>query len=155
MGRMGVTSSEHWAAWRLARMYGPRIARLDRGSRVSWAEQMLDAIAENLKIDHHDHANECEECQRQELCFWRPPDFQERIEVMAELKTAIALERKDQEYAERAKLYGVDYRDHIDGFCSYWQNLRQRKFLVVNYACERCGGTDKSLQCHHLHYRTL
>jgi hypothetical protein len=152
---MGVSSSEASIAWRMARTYSPEIVKLDRDSRIIWAQQMIETIQENLKIDQDDHKNECEECQRGELCFWRPSEMLERLDLISRLKVAISLERKDQEYADRARLHGVEYRRHVDGFCSYWQNLRQRKFLAVNYTCENCGSNKQPLECHHLHYRTL
>jgi 5-methylcytosine-specific restriction endonuclease McrA len=66
----------------------------------------------------------------------------------------IELENRDEAYAAKSRSAAPQYRNHIDGFNPYWQNLRARRFEVAGYQCEICG--EKAiLHCHHLHYNTL
>jgi hypothetical protein len=142
----------------MAHTYGPEIVKLERNHRIIWALGTIQTIKENLVVDREEHKNECEECQNGDLCLEAlsiSPEQRRRLDLISRLKGMIYRERQDQEYADRAKLYGVEYRHHVDGFCAYWQNLRHRKFVIVNFACELCSSTAKPLECHHLHYDTL
>ena len=85
----------------------------------------------------------------------------ERIEAPAgsdgrlvdQLREIINFERYDQGYAEKARHEGVDYAVHLGGL--YWRRIRYRKFIAVDWICERCGDQPAELEAHHRHYDTL
>lgn len=39
-------------------------------------------------------------------------------------------------------------------FSNWWKSKRKQKLGSVNYLCEKCG-SNKQLQVHHLHYKSL
>ena len=73
--------------------------------------------------------------------------------LVAQLREVINFERYDQKYAEKARREGVDYAVHLGSF--YWQRIRYRKFIAVDWTCERCGDQTAELELHHRHYDTL
>lgn len=145
-----------FARW-LAVLYGEEIAPLDRPARVSWLQQRLAALEAEEEKEYRAHESTCEDCRAGrvciELCLLTPAQVT-RSQQMSRLRAALATEAKDEEYAARARAHGVIYEHHIDGFCSYWQNIRHRLFVVARYRCQRCGML-KPLEAHHLHYDTL
>jgi hypothetical protein len=147
-----MSSSESQYAHRMAVTYGPDICQLDRAGRVAWPSQ---EIINRLKRENDDereaHKRECERCRRKAFCmdgFSFTEEQHERWNKISRLKGMIESETHDQEYADRARARGVVYEHHIDGFCSYWQNVRHRKFCTVDQKCEGCG-ERRPLEGHH------
>jgi len=36
---------------------------------------------------------------------------------------------------------------------AHWADLAQERKMMAQYRCERCGRSDRRLDCHHLRYR--
>ena len=98
------------------------------------------------------HKRECEECRRGEFCskgLSFTKEQSKRWNKIKRLKGMIWMEGHDQGYADHARAHGVVYEDHVlNGFCSYWQNVRHRKFCSVDWKCEGCG-EHRPLEGHH------
>jgi hypothetical protein len=142
---------------RAARFYGPIRVRLSRAERIGWLRQEI-AKLEALRLkEQEDHWAHCEDCQRSAFCFELlvvTPVESERLNRLRFMTGLIYHEEQDALYAQHARERGVEYKKHIDGFCRYWQNLRHRKFVSVDWKCEGCGCIG-NLDAHHLHYDTL
>lgn len=164
-------SSEEQRAWRMARLYR-RLGclALPRAERIAAAQRRLaEAKIEQAAAHEHaeaEHAKNCDECRSGDgyhICLWRLTSWHSKVpgdedldHEMSALRVAIALEEHDEIYRNEAVQNGVYYRDHVDGFCAYWQNLRARRFELADWRCERCGmRPDQSLELHHLDYRHL
>jgi hypothetical protein len=82
----------------------------------------------------------------------------ERIAVLkAEadfLARAIKVEEADAEYAARARVNRVNYRQHLESH--YWQRLRAYKCIAASWKCEECGcQAGLTLELHHPTYDPL
>jgi hypothetical protein len=153
-----MSSSEAAFAWRMARTYGPRIVLFDRQQRIAWAQERIKTIEQNRADDWEQHKRECEDCQRGDLClraFSVSPTEREHLDTISQFRGMIYSEERDQDYANEAERHGVEYQHHIDGFCAYWQNVRYRKFVAVDWICERCRLKTSTMHAHHRHYYTL
>ena len=152
-------SSESWDGRYMAAFYSrERILTLSRDERIAHMEAKLADLEAADKEELERHKRDCPACQAGELCLWGcfvRPEQVERRELQSHLRRYIHSERRDAEYAAEARAHGVDYKDHIDGFCSYWQNLRHRLFVAVGWKCERCGTETGALEAHHVHYDTV
>jgi hypothetical protein len=152
-----MSSSEAAYARRAAMFYGPARVRLNRPDRISWLREQI-ANMENLRHREQEaHRANCDDCQRSAFCielYTLSPADEERLNKLRFMNGLICVEEQDEAYAQRSRLNGVEYRHHIDGFCFYWQNVRHRKFVSVDWMCERCGKPG-NLDAHHLHYDTL
>jgi hypothetical protein len=154
-----MISTEGWHARRAANFYGPEAAGLPRAARIDFARQRIaaveDAEAQRRTQLWADHKQDCAECRGGGFCIWRFATDQEGLDVSALLSflsEVVRAEEADAQYAARARDAGVDYRRHLES--AYWQNLTQRKFVLVARRCERCGQSGK-LEGHHRHYETL
>jgi hypothetical protein len=145
---------------RAARFYGPERVQWSRSARISW---LREEIARSQALDEQEratHKADCAECQSEDgwclIAMSFTPEQSKRWERSSFMRGLIGLEEADEEYAQHARVYGVDYRKHVDGNCRYWQNVRHRKFESVGYRCERCGEPGP-LEAHHIdpQYRTL
>jgi hypothetical protein len=152
-----MSSSESNHAYRMVMNYGPEVCRLDRAGRMAWAQQIINKLERKKAAEHKAHKRECENCRRGDFCLWgfsSTPEQSERRDQISRLKGMIEMEKRDQEYADKARIHGVDRKHHIDGFCSYWQNVRHRKFCTVDWKCEGCG-ERRPLEGHHQTYDHL
>lgn len=110
----------------IATFYGSEIARLDRRERILWALERIELLRHEGSRDNA---------------------------LFGQLNLAIYSERKDREYIEKTKRESVNYSDHLGSF--YWKRLRYRKFIAVDWRCERCSVQTNQLAAHHRHYATL
>jgi len=154
-----MPSSEVCFARRLAVLYKQHdVLNLDRPSRVAFLQGEIDRLCCEDEIEQRAHAANCETCRAGRLCLasFSLSDAQVRRHYrVAVYRDFIRTEQKDQQYADHAKKRSVRPRDHKDGWCSYWQNLRARRFALNNWRCERPGCEAPAENCHHLHYNTL
>lgn len=153
-----MSSSESDYARRMARNYGPELARLLRPERLARLQARIETLNREMIAEGEAHKQTCERCRDGDFCLARfslSKTDRERHDDIVKLKGFIGHEERDQQYADKARQYGVDYQHHIDGFCCYWQNVRYRKFVSVDWQCESCGTKTAALQCHHRHYETL
>jgi hypothetical protein len=160
-----MSSSESNFAWRAAQFYGPDVVQRSRPERIEWLRGRI-AAQEGLGRDEYAaHRAICMVCQNGDpFCLQAlstTPAQIEHSKKISFMRSLIHSEEKDEAYAQavRGNLYGVsgrrvEYRDHVDGFCAYWQNVRHRKFASVDWKCEQCGRAG-ALDAHHLHYDTL
>jgi hypothetical protein len=156
-----MVSTEQWRARRVAQFYGPERVGLLRAERLAFVRRRVADI--ELERDRYvtqrdeEHQRECAECRAGEFCLWQfevDPKQSEFSDYLGFLRSIVRDEERDAEYAAKARDYGVNYEHHIDGFCSYWQNVRYRKFVSVGWKCERCGVAG-GLECHHPDYGIL
>jgi hypothetical protein len=148
-----VTSRESQTARYVATQYGQIICARTRAQRITYLENKIIDIKQIMIEQSNEHETQCEACRSGDFCLARvtiSPHYQD----LNFYRTAIELELADAVYAARAKIRPVQYADHVDGFCMYWQNVRHRLFVVANHKCQRCLA-DAPLQAHHRHYRTL
>jgi hypothetical protein len=145
-------------AWRAARFYGPVRAQLSRTERIAFVRALIALLESQMREEHAAHKASCPDCQRSNMfCLGAlsiTPADSVRLNRLRFLRALSHSEEQDAAYAQRARLQPVDYKQHVDGFCRYWQNVRHRKFAAVGWKCERCG-RDGPLDAHHLHYDTL
>ena len=154
-------SSERGWARRAAQFYGSQVAQKSRAERIELLRAKIAELERSIAEQNEAHMASCEKCQRargqnpfDDFCFYRfeaKPEW-DRIQY---LRSLTSQEQADELYARQARENGVDYREHIDGFCRYWQNLRHRKFVAADWKCERCGKETGALEAHHLHYETV
>jgi 5-methylcytosine-specific restriction endonuclease McrA len=155
--KAGKMSSEEGFAWRMARFYGAERAQWTRASRLNWLRARVLELQTITDAERAEHKTGCERCQQKRFCLTAmsytsaQSDRRQQVEY---LNILIASEERDERYAQAARIQGVVYKHHVDGFCSYWQNLRHRKFEAVGNNCEGCGQRG-ALQAHHLHYSSL
>lgn len=152
-----MSSSESHNGRRMATLYGADIAQLSRAERVAWLHDEFQALIAADASERQAHKSDCADCRAGDFCFEAlvtTPDQDARHRRLDRLRTAMALEARDQEYADRARVHPVLYEMHVDGFCAYWQNLRHRLFVVAGHQCQRCR-EQLPLEAHHLHYDTL
>jgi hypothetical protein len=147
-------SSELQHAWKMVRVYGPRVCRLDRLSRINWVKGQISALEAKDGEADTSHIAACENCRSGRFCLYKFACKTSYAEINY-LRGLIKQEQADEEYSCKARVQLVDYKRHTDGFCRYWQNLRMRLFEAIGWACEKCGGKTAELECHHLHYGTL
>ena len=149
-----MSSEREWGR-RMARVYGPHVARQSRAERIDVLRAKIAELRRSIAEQDEAHKASCVACKSGDpFCSYRltlKPE-QEKIRY---LHIMISQEEADEAYARQARAHGVDYKDHIDGFCSYWQNLRHRKFVAVDWKCERCGTETGALEAHHVHYETV
>lgn len=152
-----MSSREQDFAWRMTRDYGPELCRKTRRERVTLLEQEIAALEQECINELNEHKANCDECRTGEFCldaYSLSPAQQERQDKINRRRRYVAAEKFDEEYAQKARIHPVVYEHHIDGFCSYWQNVRHRLFEIANYCCQRCGMCGP-LEAHHRHYDTL
>lgn len=152
-----MTSSEYWRGREAANFYGPERVQWNRAARTQYCRDQIvriDNESEARRLARRaEHIAGCSKCQQNAFCLdrFKSSDCDELVPF---INSVIFLEEQDELYAREARRKGVDYREHIDGFCSYWQNLRHRKFKAVEWKCERCGESG-ALEAHHRHYDTV
>lgn len=156
-----MTSSESSFAHRAALFYGSAMAKLSRPERL---DLLRAHVVREENIDRQEraaHKASCPQCQSggdDPFCCMEAlrstPVQRERHDRIQFVRALIHSEERDADYARQAREHPVEYKNHIDGFCSYWQNVRHRKFVSVDWKCERCGDNGP-LDAHHLHYDTL
>jgi hypothetical protein len=144
--------------------YGPEVVKLDRASRIAWVRDRIAMRHARIDAREEAHKLECEACRSGAsdkdpfLCMTRltgsPGDWDDYAAIR-EFQATIESEERDAAYAARARIYGVDRSKHIDGWCSYWQNVRYRRFVASVWKCENCERETHDLEAHHLHYNTL
>jgi hypothetical protein len=154
-----MTSSESNAAFRAARYYGSALAQVSRQERIKACRNEIAQLESEAKQERIKRQTSCTECQGNDpfcLCaLSSSPTELAGFDKIRFIRSLIHNEEQDEIYAARARQHPVEYSDHIDGFCSYWQNVRHRKFAAVGWRCEGCGTATRLLEAHHLHYDTL
>lgn len=153
-----MSSSESFFARRAARFYG-HLVQKSRPERIGWLRSQIVTLEALDRDEHAAHRAICMACQDGDFCLDAisiTPAQVERSKKIGFMRSLIHSEEHDEAYAQAARAHGVEYSDHIDGFCAYWQNVRHRKFEAAGWKCEHCGrdGTG-TLDAHHLHYDTL
>ena len=141
------SSWESSAAERMATTYGGEVCRLDRAGRIAWARGEIGKLEQEDADKREAHERDCERCQRGAFCMSRftlPPHYDE----VMKFKGIVEMENRDQEYADRARIHRPAKKDHVDGFCAYWQNVIHRRFVFAGWKCEGCGERRK-LEGHH------
>jgi hypothetical protein len=162
-GTAMTNSTEAWAARRLAHLYREiGCLELPRGQRVGILKDLVAgqqaALTATMARMTAEHEAGCGRCNAGEFCLWQltsKPEWSAISDHISRFRAAIHAEERDQAYADKAYADGVEYQHHIDGFCSYWQNLRYRRFVLVDWACEECGAKGVPLEAHHLTYDRL
>lgn len=152
-----MSSSEAAYARRAAIFYGAARARESRSTRIGWLREEIKKVETLRRKEQEAHHANCEDCQRSAFCLETlriSPSESERLHRLSFMRGLIYHEEQDEVYAARARTHGVEYKQHIDGFSRYWQNIRHRKFVSVDWRCEGCGSIG-NLEAHHLHYDTL
>ena len=159
-----MSSSEREWGRRMARVYGPHVAQKTRAERIEVLRAKIAELETSIKEQNEAHLASCEKCRHareirgqnpfDDFCSYRLT-LRPEEEKIRNLRIMISQEEADEAYAQEAREKGVDYKDHIDGFCSYWQNLRHRKFVAVDWKCERCNKETGALEAHHVHYNTV
>jgi hypothetical protein len=150
-------SRESDYAWRAARFYGPVRAQMSRQGRIDFVEAQIATLESLTRDERATHKASCAQCQARDFCltiFSITREQSDRADKISFLRGLIGSEVLDQVYAQAARLRPVDYKQHVDGFCRYWQNVRHRKFEAVGGKCEQCGHSGP-LEAHHRHYDTL
>jgi len=142
---------------RAAMFYGPARVCLSRSDRIGWLHEQIANVKNLIHLDQQSHRATCDDCKRSalcnEMCFLSRAQSArlDRLRFMTDL---IRVEEQDEVYAQNARTRTVEYKHHVDGFCRYWQNVRHRLFVSVDWSCERCGKRG-NLDAHHLHYDTF
>ena len=128
---------------------------LPREARIKVMVNWLDAagsehVAERERL-RAEHVRSCDKCggDREDFCLWIfESKHSEKLDAlrdeMSALRSAIILEKDDEAYSAEAMRTRVDYEEHVDGWCKYWQNLRYRRFKFAGFLCEICGERKKA-----------
>jgi hypothetical protein len=134
---------------------------MSRQERIECVRGHIAELQDQAHEERAAHEASCPKCQSSGgpfrcLKVLSLTPEQKHGDALSFLRSLIGSEERDETYAQKAGLHPVNYKQHIDGFCSYWQNLRHRKFEAVGWKCERCGSDGNgSLDAHHLHYDTV
>jgi hypothetical protein len=122
---------------------------LDRAALVGLLEREIQQLEAPQKAKRAAHEAACKYCRKGtgDFCGMEFTSSRSSDEIK-ELRLLIGLELAD---AERARARPAKLREHKDGFCAYWQNLRARRMALSDGMCERgCG--KPATDCHHLYY---
>ena len=130
-------SWEEGFAWRAARFYGPDLCRAGREQRIGASRERIALLEARTREERAAHKAGCDRCFCMTAMAYTPEQSgrSDRVQFMRQL---IASEEQDEAYARAARSHPVQYRNHVDGFCRYWQNLRHRKFEAAGLTCEEC-----------------
>jgi hypothetical protein len=117
-------SWEEGFAWRAARFYGPDLCRAGREQRIGASRERIALLEARTREERAAHKAGCDRCFCMTAMAYTPEQSgrSDRVQFMRQL---IASEEQDEAYARAARSHPVQYRNHVDGFCRYWQNLPQ------------------------------